>query len=58
MAGVARQVVRQRLALGSSALRDRPGWLIGLPAGDVLSLAGLQLLQLKLQLLDLARDPL
>jgi len=53
-----RQVVGQRLALWFFALRDGGGRFITLHAGDVLGLTGLQLLQLKFQLLDLARDPL
>ena len=53
-----RQVIGKWLAL---RLCPRPGgclWIVRLGAGDILGLAGLQLLQLQFQLLDLAGDPL
>ncbi len=52
------QVIGQRLALWFFALRDGGGRFIALHAGDVLGLAGLQLLQLQFQLLDLTGNPL
>jgi hypothetical protein len=53
-----RQVIGQWLALRPGSVGDGAGWFILIRAGNVLSLAGLQLLQLQLQLLNLASDPL
>ncbi|HXT81726.1 MAG TPA: hypothetical protein VN702_19340 [Acetobacteraceae bacterium] len=51
-----REMVRQRLALGLGALADRRRAVGGLGLGDLFGLAGLQLFELKLKLLDLAGD--
>ncbi len=52
------QVIGERFAFRFCPHRARDCGFAGFGAGDILGLAGLQLLQLQFQLLDLARDPL